>query len=219
MAYQLLIDQEVVLVKKLILCLTVACLVAVLLVSRQGKDEQLQVSAGAHEAPTIHYEAGYMPSLSEVDTAYAEDQQRLAREAAEREAAARQAEADRLAAEEEARRVAQEEAQRQSKLSTPNIAPAPMAREPRPTAPYADAAECTRAHEGWYTANTGNGYYGAYQFLLSTWNSTVSRMGRADLVGVLPSNASPADQDAAFWFLWAGGSGAGHWGYRCTEYA
>lgn len=91
--------------------------------------------------------------------------------------------------------------------------------EPRPTAPYADAAECTRAHEGWYTANTGNGYYGAYQFLLSTWNNTVRAMGREDLVGVLPSDAAPADQDAAFWFLWNGGAGASHWGGRCLEYA
>jgi muramidase (phage lysozyme) len=55
-----------------------------------------------------------------------------------------------------------------------------------------------RQHEsgGRYNINTGNGYYGAYQFLPSTWNATASRAGRNDLVGVLPSNASPADQDA-----------------------
>lgn len=84
---------------------------------------------------------------------------------------------------------------------------------------YADAAECTRAHEGWYEANTGNNYYGAYQFNLGTWRNTVRAMGRDDLVDVLPSDASPADQDAAFWYLWGGGAGASHWGYRCMEYA
>jgi len=42
---------------------------------------------------------------------------------------------------------------------------------------------------GDYTANTGNGYYGAYQFALSTW--------RGLRLGGLPSSASPAIQDAA----------------------
>lgn len=47
-----------------------------------------------------------------------------------------------------------------------------------------------------YARNSGNGYYGAYQFLPSTWNSVAKKTGRNDLVGVLPSNANPADQDA-----------------------
>lgn len=41
---------------------------------------------------------------------------------------------------------------------------------------------------GDYGANTGNGYYGAYQFDLGTWQS-VGGSG-------LPSDASPAEQDA-----------------------
>lgn len=45
-----------------------------------------------------------------------------------------------------------------------------------------------------YTTNTGNGYYGAYQFLISTWDSVASRV-RPDLVGVRPDLASPEDQD------------------------
>lgn len=49
---------------------------------------------------------------------------------------------------------------------------------------------------GNYARNSGNGYYGAYQFLPSTWNSIAKKVGRPDLVGVLPSNANPADQDA-----------------------
>jgi len=118
----------------------------------------------------------------------------------------------------ELERLAAEEAERlEAARRAPNQ---PVARPgTRATGPYADAAECTRAHEGWYTANTGNGYYGAYQFLQPTWDNTVRAMGRLDLVGVRPSDASPADQDAAFWFLWSGGAGAGHWGGRCLEYA
>lgn len=42
---------------------------------------------------------------------------------------------------------------------------------------------------GNYAENTGNGYYGAYQFSLSTWQG----LGYSGL----PSNASPATQDAA----------------------
>lgn len=49
---------------------------------------------------------------------------------------------------------------------------------------------------GNYTRNSGNGYYGAYQFLPSTWNNIALKSGRSDLVGILPSTASPADQDA-----------------------
>ncbi len=47
---------------------------------------------------------------------------------------------------------------------------------------------------GNYAINTGNGYYGAYQFDLGTWRS-VGGTG-------LPSNASPATQDALAYKLW-----------------
>lgn len=47
-----------------------------------------------------------------------------------------------------------------------------------------------------YSRNSGNGYYGAYQFLPSTWDNIARMSGRNDLVGVLPSKAAPADQDA-----------------------
>lgn len=49
---------------------------------------------------------------------------------------------------------------------------------------------------GNYQTNTGNGYYGAYQFLPSTWNAIAKRTGRPDLVGVMPHQAAPVDQDA-----------------------
>lgn len=47
---------------------------------------------------------------------------------------------------------------------------------------------------GNYSINTGNGYYGAYQFDLGTWRS-VGGSGR-------PSDASPAEQDARALALW-----------------
>lgn len=49
---------------------------------------------------------------------------------------------------------------------------------------------------GNYQANTGNGFYGAYQFMIPTWDSIARLSGRTDLVGVRPDRASPADQDA-----------------------
>jgi hypothetical protein len=55
---------------------------------------------------------------------------------------------------------------------------------------------------GNYSTNTGNGYYGAYQFTQQTWNS----LG----YGGVPSNASPATQDAAAAQL-AARSGFGQW--------
>ena len=75
---------------------------------------------------------------------------------------------------------------------------------------------CTRAREsgGNYSAVSASGYYGAYQFLPSTWDVTVIREGRSDLVGVLPSHASPYDQDEAAWTLYQW-QGSAPWGGRC----
>lgn len=47
-----------------------------------------------------------------------------------------------------------------------------------------------------YDANTGNGFYGAYQFMIPTWDNIARITGRTDLIGVRPDLASPADQDA-----------------------
>ena len=50
---------------------------------------------------------------------------------------------------------------------------------------------------GSYSVVSSNGlYHGAYQFGTATWNGLARRVGRTDLVDVLPSLASPADQDA-----------------------
>lgn len=59
------------------------------------------------------------------------------------------------------------------------------------TASLASIWACIRQKEsgGNYAENTGNGYYGAYQFDLGTWHS-LGYPGR-------PDQAPPADQDAA----------------------
>ena len=75
---------------------------------------------------------------------------------------------------------------------------------------------CTRAREsnGDYSVVSSAGYYGAYQFPPTTWNATASHAGRLDLVGVLPSHASPYDQDEMAWALYQW-QGDGPWGGRC----
>jgi hypothetical protein len=81
----------------------------------------------------------------------------------------------------------------------PDPAPPPPTTPPQPTPPAPSQASggsnagvwaCIREKEsgGDYTANTGNGYYGAYQFLESTWLS-VGGTG-------YPNEAPPAVQDA-----------------------
>lgn len=57
----------------------------------------------------------------------------------------------------------------------------------------------------------GRGCYGKYQFDPITWNNAARMAGRPDLVGVLPSNVSEADQDQVAAALWAGGAGCSHW--------
>ena len=72
---------------------------------------------------------------------------------------------------------------------------------PAPPSPAAFAAlrQCESSDN--YQDNTGNGYYGAYQFSLSTWHG----LGFSGL----PSNAPPAEQDLAAqieqrggWYAW-----------------
>ena len=75
---------------------------------------------------------------------------------------------------------------------------------------------CTRTREssGVYTAVSLSGYYGAYQFSTSTWDTTASHAGRLSLIGVLPSRASVYDQDEMAWTLYQW-QGNGPWGGRC----
>jgi hypothetical protein len=64
---------------------------------------------------------------------------------------------------------------------------------------------CIRRLEsgGNYAANTGNGYFGAYQFLPGTWNSAVSGAGYPQYANGRANLAPPAVQDAAAVWLQA----------------
>ncbi len=75
-------------------------------------------------------------------------------------------------------------------------------------APTGDIFARIRAREagGNYATNTGNGYYGAYQFNLGTWQG-VGGSG-------LPSNASPAEQDMRAGMLYAQ-RGCSPWPQTC----
>ncbi len=77
--------------------------------------------------------------------------------------------------------------------------------------PWAGVRQCESG--GNYSINTGNGFFGAYQFTLSTWDWVAGIVGREDLVGLRPDLAAPADQDSlaqSLGFEIAGG-GLGHW--------
>lgn len=77
---------------------------------------------------------------------------------------------------------------------------------------------CTRAHE----SDTAGGYWavngdqrGAYQFKQGTWDATVKRVGRFDLVGLDPAQAAPLVQDQIAFALYQW-QGAAPWGGRCA---
>lgn len=77
--------------------------------------------------------------------------------------------------------------------------------------------ECTIAIEApgqRYATNTGNGYYGAYQFNQNTWEGAVSRAGHPEYAGTTANNAPPEVQDAAAAQLYAE-RGNQPWGGRC----
>lgn len=103
--------------------------------------------------------------------------------------------------------------------AVPTTTRPPVIAPPPTTAPTnsSDAAflACVKQREsgGNYQA-VGRGYYGAYQFAPSTWDSTARHAGRLDLVGIRPDRAAPADQDAMALHLlqW---QGRGPWGGRC----
>lgn len=76
---------------------------------------------------------------------------------------------------------------------------------------------CVRQRESngnYGVINPRGPWYGAYQFSASTWNVTAQHAGRMDLVGVIPSNASPSDQDAMANHLYQW-QGSGPWGGSC----
>ncbi len=80
------------------------------------------------------------------------------------------------------------------------------------TAEQQDPWEAVRQCEsgGDYAIDSGNGYYGAYQFLPETWDWAVEGAGFPLWVGELPSLAPPRIQDAAAEWLRVN-SGLHHW--------
>lgn len=82
--------------------------------------------------------------------------------------------------------------------TTTTTAPRPVVTAP--PAPQSDAAflACVRYREsrGNYSASDPTGtFLGAYQIYQGGWDSVAARVGRHDLVGVPPNQASPSDQD------------------------
>jgi len=76
-----------------------------------------------------------------------------------------------------------------------------------------------RESEGHYNVVDPSGtWFGAYQFAMGTSNEAARRMGRRDLVGVPANQWSRSEQDAAFYVIYQGGAGRGHWAggrYAC----
>jgi hypothetical protein len=166
------------------------------------KIERFQVaSAGDALAATVASRTSVLAavnaersSLSSLNGALAVlvQRQEIARQKAEADAAARAAAAAAAAA-----------------SSTPNSGPPAVVGSPATIAPVATgslsaafAAIRRCESSGNYSLNTGNGYYGAYQFSAATW----SRLGGSGIA----SSASPAAQDAAAYKLYQS-SGWGAW--------
>ncbi len=97
--------------------------------------------------------------------------------------------------------------------TTAPAAEAPQAVEPEAAAPESPASSAPTAEQwaalrqceasGNYSIVSSNGrYHGAYQFYQPTWDGLAAQLGRNDLIGVAPSQAAPADQDALALLLW-----------------
>ncbi len=76
----------------------------------------------------------------------------------------------------------------------------------QPASGGADFFACVRHHESrgdYGVTNRSSGAAGAYQFMPTTWNNAARDAGRADLVGVNPAAASPADQDTIAHYVYS----------------
>lgn len=98
--------------------------------------------------------------------------------------------------------------------AAPETTEAPVVEAPQGAAPDTTQPPSQPTPEQWaalrqceasgsYTIVSSNGlYHGAYQFFQPTWDGLARQLGRADLVGLPPSQAAPADQDALALLLW-----------------
>lgn len=83
--------------------------------------------------------------------------------------------------------------------------PAAAARSDAPSAAWLAQARCIHLKEGSWTANTGNGFFGGFQFAAKTWRRVG---GKADPAfahpgdPAFPFRASTAEQLRRAWILW-----------------
>lgn len=74
-----------------------------------------------------------------------------------------------------------------------------------PTATWLAQARCVHLHEGPWSANTGNGYFGGMQFSAETWKrvsgKTVAAFAHPGDVA-FPFSVAPQEQLHRAWLLW-----------------
>ena len=101
---------------------------------------------------------------------------------------------------------------------TPPVGPPPGAGSNLPDPALNPFLQCVVQAEsgGNYSINTGNGYFGAFQFSQSTWNLAAQDAGLSYLVGVEPSSATKAEQDTVAVALYALDGNQPWLGDRCS---
>jgi hypothetical protein len=75
----------------------------------------------------------------------------------------------------------------------------------KPTAAWLAQAQCIHRHEGSWSANTGNGYFGGMQFSPATWTAMKGPRDPAFTHPgdpAFPFGASPAQQLRVAWLTW-----------------
>ena len=114
-------------------------------------------------------------------------------------------EAERIRQEQEAARSRSQPSQNTAALMGPSA--------PNYAAGSGGITACIRQREsgGNYAINTGNGYFGAYQFTPGTWNNAVSGAGHPEYANGRADLAPPEIQDAAFWWLFDQPGGPRNW--------
>jgi len=94
----------------------------------------------------------------------------------------------------------------------PTTAPAPVYVAPRGALDDAQLAALRRCESGDnYRAATGNGFYGAVQWLRSTWDAAARGAGLLEWVGVRPDQAPAEIQDHLKRWWWAHSNPATQW--------
>jgi hypothetical protein len=71
-----------------------------------------------------------------------------------------------------------------------------------PSAAWLSQARCVHVKEGGWSANTGNGFFGGFQFSAGTWRSVGGKADPAFTQTGTPFSASPREQLYRAWLLW-----------------